>query len=77
MKKLLLILLCLPMIGFGQDNCGTIPTQQQIDYLNQTQSPKANQIINNWDNWKGRFKVIVPHSEKAKVGLENKEEIKV
>ena len=25
MKKLLLILLCLPMIGFGQDDCGEKP----------------------------------------------------
>ena len=24
------------MIGLGQNDCGTIPTQQQIDYLTQT-----------------------------------------
>ena len=30
------------MIGFGQDDCGTIPTQQQIDYLNQTRNDRKN-----------------------------------
>jgi len=29
MKKLLLILLCLPMIGFGQDDCGKKPKNPQ------------------------------------------------
>jgi len=29
MKKLLLILLCLPMIGFGQDDCGRKPKNPQ------------------------------------------------
>ena len=42
MKKLLLLLLCLPFIGFGQDNCGTIPTQQQIDYLSHTRNVRQN-----------------------------------
>ena len=42
MKKLLLILLYFPIFGYGQDDCGTIPTQQQIDYLNQTRNDRKN-----------------------------------
>ena len=33
MKKLLLILLCLPMIGFGQDNTEFIQIQQEINIM--------------------------------------------
>ena len=42
MKKLLLIFFLFPIFGFSQDDCGTIPTQQQIDYLNQTRSARKN-----------------------------------
>jgi len=42
MKKIILILLCSPIIGLGQYNCGTIPTHQQIDYLNQTRNARQN-----------------------------------
>ena len=42
MKKLILILFFFPIFGFGQDDCGTIPTQQQIDYLNQTRNARKN-----------------------------------
>ena len=47
MKKLILILLFFPIFGFGQDHCGTIPTQQQIDYLIQTRDAR-----NNWNQSK-------------------------
>ena len=42
MKKLLLIFFLFPIFGFSQDDCGTIPTQQQIDYLNQTRNARKN-----------------------------------
>ena len=42
MKNLIFVLLCLPLIGLGQNDCGTIPTQQQIDYLSQTRSARQN-----------------------------------
>jgi PKD repeat protein len=42
MKKLLLIFFLFPIFSFSQDDCGTIPTQQQIDYLNQTRNARKN-----------------------------------
>ena len=42
MKKLLLILFCLPLICFGQYDCRTFPTQKQIDYLNQSSNDRKN-----------------------------------
>jgi len=41
-NKILIILLSFPLIGFGQDDCGTIPTQQQIDYLNKSRDDRKN-----------------------------------
>ena len=42
MKKLILIFFLFPIFGFSQHDCGTIPTQQQIDYLNQTRNARKN-----------------------------------
>tara|TARA_Y100001968_G_scaffold116045_1_gene105401 strand:- start:3303 stop:7892 length:4590 start_codon:yes stop_codon:yes gene_type:complete len=52
------------------------PEQESIlkplleEHLSRTKSSKARQILSNWMEWKMRFKVIVPPSEKSKVGLE-------
>ena len=43
MKKLLLILLCLPIIGFGQDDCGNKPIK-----------PKKKMGVSNWDHNKSK-----------------------
>ena len=45
------------------------------EHLVQTNSSKANEILSNWITWKARFKVIVPPSEKTKLGLIAKEEM--
>tara|TARA_Y100001968_G_scaffold332267_1_gene389747 strand:- start:1312 stop:4386 length:3075 start_codon:yes stop_codon:yes gene_type:complete len=39
-------------------------------HIEKTNSPKANNIISNWEIWKKLFKIIVPPSEKSKIGLE-------
>ena len=39
------------------------------EHLLQTKSFKAEKIISNWSKYKSLFKVLVPPSEKAKVGL--------
>tara|TARA_Y100001968_G_scaffold104654_1_gene94597 strand:+ start:6956 stop:11542 length:4587 start_codon:yes stop_codon:yes gene_type:complete len=41
----------------------------------QTSSPKTKQILSNWNEWKTKFKVVVPPSEKGKVGLQVIEQI--
>ncbi len=38
-------------------------------YLTHTNSPTATKILSDWDNMKKHFKVIVPPSEKERVGL--------
>ncbi len=40
-------------------------------HLEQTHSLKVSQILNNWNNWKTYFKILVPPSEKSKLGIEN------
>ncbi|ABX09566.1 Ferredoxin-dependent glutamate synthase, Fd-GOGAT [Prochlorococcus marinus str. MIT 9211] len=64
----------------NQENVGIhgLSTKEQEDLLKplleehlvQTQSTKAHDILNRWAYWKELFKVIVPPSEKSKVGLE-------
>ena len=53
MKKLLLILLCLPMLGFGQDDCGDKPKYNgnrfQNDYKN---SSKYKNYLKKLEIWK-------------------------
>ncbi len=39
------------------------------EYLNLTKSSKASEVLGEWSKWKNHFKVIVPPSEKSKVGL--------
>ena len=69
MRNLLLILLCLPMIGFGQvtmipdpnisgyhNNCGTIINQNQKDYLDQTRIDRQN-----WSQPKSTIWIPVKH----------------
>tara|TARA_Y100001968_G_scaffold132178_1_gene120647 strand:+ start:18354 stop:22934 length:4581 start_codon:yes stop_codon:yes gene_type:complete len=52
------------------------PEQENIlrplleEHLSRTKSPKAYEILSDWDNFKTQFKVIIPPSEKNKVGLE-------
>ena len=51
MKKLLLILLLVPFFSFSQtQECATVPTQSQIDYLTQTRSAR--------ENWNGPEMII-------------------
>ena len=44
-------------------------------HLEHTGSTRAAQILADWPNWKGRFKVVVPPSEKALVGLEERQAV--
>ena len=54
----------------------TTPEQEMIlkplleKHLAQTNSSKAETILSKWQHWKTRFKVLVPPSEKSKLGLE-------
>ncbi len=41
-----------------------------IEYHQKTKSPKAEKIISDWSSWKTLFKIVVPPSEKDKVGIE-------
>ena len=38
-------------------------------------SAKAAEILADWASWKARFKVLVPPSEKANLGLEQRETV--
>ena len=40
-----------------------------IEYHQKTNSPKAKKILADWSSWKKLFKIVVPPSEKDKVGL--------
>jgi glutamate synthase (ferredoxin) len=42
-------------------------------HLEATGSARAEAILADWSSWKGRFKVLVPPSEKATVGLAERE----
>ena len=42
MRNLLLLLLCLPMIGFGQDDCGDKPIYKGKTYTKNPNSKKYN-----------------------------------
>ena len=44
-------------------------------HLAATGSSKASTILGDWSSWKGRFKVLVPPSEKANVGLAEREAV--
>jgi len=44
-------------------------------HLEATGSQKAAAILADWPSWKGRFKVLVPPSEKATVGLAEREAV--
>ncbi len=44
-------------------------------HLEATGSSKAAAILADWSSWKGRFKVLVPPSEKANVGLAEREQV--
>ena len=41
------------------------------EHANLTDSPKAKTILADWFNWKSLFKLVVPPSEKTKLGLVN------
>ncbi len=47
------------------------------EHVQQTNSIKGRKILNDWENLKCQFKVLVPPSEKAKVGLLEIEEVSV
>jgi len=51
MKKLLLILLCIPMIGFGQDDCGNEPKYTGFKFGNYKTSTKYIQYIKEFEKW--------------------------
>ena len=44
-------------------------------HLEHTGSTRAAQILADWPSWKGRFKVVVPPSEKALVGLAERQAV--
>ena len=44
-------------------------------HAKETNSIKAKEILSNWCIWKKKFKVLVPPSERAKVGLAEKERV--
>jgi glutamate synthase (ferredoxin) len=44
-------------------------------HLEATGSSKAAAILADWSSWKGRFKLLVPPSEKANVGLAEREQV--
>jgi glutamate synthase (ferredoxin) len=46
-------------------------------HLEATGSSKAAAILADWSNWKTRFKLLVPPSEKANVGLAEREVVSV
>ncbi len=54
----------------------TTPEQENLlkplleSHLLHTKSSKANQILSNWSQAKNQFKVLIPPSEKARLGLE-------
>ena len=41
------------------------------DYYDKTQSPKAANLLKDWNYFKTFFKVIVPPSEQEMLGLKN------
>ena len=41
-----------------------------IEYHQKTKSPEAQKILSDWSSWKNLFKVVVPPSEKNKLGIE-------
>ncbi len=41
-----------------------------IEYLQKTKSPMANKILSDWSSWKKLFKIVVPPSEKNKLGIQ-------
>jgi len=41
-----------------------------IEYHQKTKSPLAQKILSDWSSWKNLFKVVVPPSEKNKLGIE-------
>ena len=45
------------------------------EHISKTKSTKATKILANWEHWKTLFKVVVPPSEKSKVGLEAIEKV--
>ena len=44
-------------------------------YVAETGSTKAAAILADWNSWKGRFKLLVPPSERGNVGLAEKEAV--
>ncbi len=44
-------------------------------HIQQTNSSKAMTIVKNWSIWKAKFKILVPPSERSKVGLHIKEKV--
>jgi len=59
----------------------TTPEQESLlkplleDHLQHTGSAKAAEILADWTTWKAKFKVLVPPSEKANLGLEQREAV--
>jgi glutamate synthase (ferredoxin) len=45
------------------------------EHRRRTESTRAAAILDDWPSWKGRFKVLVPASELATVGLAQRESV--
>jgi hypothetical protein len=73
MKKLLLILLCLPFIGFGQDDCGEEPKNpNKFNNSSNNNSPKYRKYKKDLAEWKKCIAEIVveqgPIKAKSRLG---------
>jgi glutamate synthase (ferredoxin) len=59
----------------------TTPEQEALlkplleTHLELTGSAKAAEILADWASWKGRFQLLVPPSEKANLGLAEREAV--
>jgi glutamate synthase (ferredoxin) len=59
----------------------TTPEQEALllplleEHLRRTDSARAATILGNWATWKSHFKVLVPASELATVGLAQREQV--
>lgn len=58
MKKLLLVILCLPLIGFGQDDCGEKPKKP------------VNQSARDYKEWRAKYNLWIQCKEKADEALQ-------
>ena len=64
MKKLLLILICFPLIGFGQEDCGDKPTYKENKFDDNKQKSKE------YKTYKKEFKIWKKCNKDSKLNIE-------